>query len=103
MPTRGDARTFGVPTGRLDFQQLGRIGVIPHNPSFLAWMTVGQQLDYLADFYPRWDGYRQRDLVDLLDFRLESGIRGLSAEIWRRPPSSPRCAIGLTSSCSMNP
>jgi ABC-2 type transport system ATP-binding protein len=79
LPTHGEARTFGVFTRALRQDHLARIGVVPQNPAFLGWMSVGQQLDYLAGFYRRWDAGRMRDLADLLDLRLDAGIKGLSA------------------------
>jgi ABC-2 type transport system ATP-binding protein len=79
LPTSGTARTMGVPTNRLDHEQLARIGVVPHDPSFLGWMSVGRQLGYLAGFYPRWDPDRLRDLSALLELRMESTVSDLSA------------------------
>jgi ABC-2 type transport system ATP-binding protein len=79
LPTRGHALTFGVPTHVLEHEQLARIGMVPHDPSFIAWMTVQEQLDYLAPFYPRWDAQRERDLLDTLELDRDATIAGLSA------------------------
>lgn len=79
LPTRGQARTFGVPTRRLGHEQLARIGVVPQLPNFIGWMSVREQLRYLSAFYPRWDLDRQSFLLDLLDLDARSEVGGLSA------------------------
>jgi ABC-2 type transport system ATP-binding protein len=78
LPTRGQARTLGVATRSLQHEQLARIGVVPHAPSFLGWMSVREQLRYLSAFYPRWDLERQSSLADLLDLGVDADISGLS-------------------------
>lgn len=79
LPTSGQARTLGVATRSLQHDQLARIGVVPQVPTFIGWMSVGQQLRYLSGFYPRWDSVRQSFLLDLLDLAVQSNISGLSA------------------------
>lgn len=79
LPTRGQARTLGVSTRHLDHAQLARIGVVAQLPTFIEWMTVGEQLRYLSGFYPRWDAVRQSFLLDLLDLDVRSDISGISA------------------------
>jgi len=78
LPTRGQARTLGVATRRLEHEQLARVGVVPDAPSFITWMSVREQLRYLSAFYPRWDMARQASLLDLLDLFVDADIRGLS-------------------------
>jgi ABC-2 type transport system ATP-binding protein len=78
LPTRGSARTLGVPTHSLQHEQLARIGVVTQVPAFIHWMSVGRQLRYLSGFYPRWDLARQALLLDLLDLDAAAEIRGLS-------------------------
>jgi ABC-2 type transport system ATP-binding protein len=79
LPTTGTARTMGADTNHLDNERLARIGSVPQNPAFLGWMTVGEQLGYLAGFYPRWDAERLRELSALLELRMEAPVNGLSA------------------------
>ena len=79
LPTSGMARTMGVDTNRLDSERLARIGSVPQNPAFLGWMSVGEQLGYLAGFYTRWDAGRLRELSALLELRMEDSVNGLSA------------------------
>ena len=78
LPTRGQARTFGVATRSLQHEQLARIGVVSQSPTFIGWMSVGRQLAYLSGFYPRWDSIRQSVLLDLLDLDVHADITGLS-------------------------
>ena len=78
LPTRGDARTLGVATDRLEHEQFARIGVVPQTPTFIGWMSVGEQLRYLSRFYRRWDAARQASLLTLIELDLDSSISGLS-------------------------
>ena len=78
LPTRGQARTLGVATRNLRHEQLARIGVVPDAPTFIRWMSAGEQLRYLSTFYPRWDLERQSFLAGLLDLDLQADISGLS-------------------------
>ncbi|MSU50934.1 MAG: ABC transporter ATP-binding protein [Opitutus sp.] len=66
LPTSGTCVTLGHPCGELDAPELSRIGFMPQENAFLAWMTGRQQLDFNASFYPAWDPAReQRLLTDL--------------------------------------
>ena len=78
LPTRGQARTLGVATRSLQHEQLARIGVVTDAPTFIRWMSVGRQLEYLSGFYQRWDSVRQSHLLDLLDLDVHADISGLS-------------------------
>jgi ABC-2 type transport system ATP-binding protein len=78
LPTRGQARTLGVATRSLQHEQLARIGVVSDAPTFIRWMSVGRQLEYLSGFYQRWDSVRQSHLLDLLDLDVHANISGLS-------------------------
>jgi ABC-2 type transport system ATP-binding protein len=78
LPTHGDARTLGIATRSLHHKQLARIGVVAQTPTFIGWMSVGEQLRYLSRFYPRWDVDRQSSLLELLELDASSDISGLS-------------------------
>jgi ABC-2 type transport system ATP-binding protein len=64
LPTEGTARTLGTPVAQLGHDELIRIGFVPQEIRLLDWMTVEQQLEYVASFYPVWDMARQQNLLD---------------------------------------
>jgi ABC-2 type transport system ATP-binding protein len=79
LPTSGEARTFGVPIRRLGHDQLAGLGVVPQVPSFVGWMSVSEQLEYVSRFYRRWDTARRAALLELLDLSPWAQVSGLSA------------------------
>lgn len=52
LPSSGTGTTVGRPCGELDAPELSPIGFMPQKNAFLACMTVRQQLDFTANFYP---------------------------------------------------
>lgn len=46
---------MGRASGELDRPELARLGVVAQEGRFLEWMTVRQQLNLTASFYPNWD------------------------------------------------
>ena len=56
QPDAGEAVIAGRPALQLDDPTKARIGYVPQQPGSLGWMTIRQSLDFVARFYPRWDG-----------------------------------------------
>lgn len=56
QPDAGEALIEGRPALQLDDATKARVGYVPQQPVSLGWMTVRQSLDFVASFYPRWDG-----------------------------------------------
>lgn len=56
QPESGEASIEGRPALQLDDDTKARIGYVPQQPASLGWMTVRESLDFVARFYPRWDG-----------------------------------------------
>ncbi|HEY6344218.1 MAG TPA: ABC transporter ATP-binding protein [Bryobacteraceae bacterium] len=54
-PSRGSARVLGVDSRRLSPAELCRIGYVSENQDMPERLTVGEYLDYLRPFYPKWD------------------------------------------------
>jgi ABC-2 type transport system ATP-binding protein len=54
-PDHGEARIWGAPSLALDDAAKARIGYVPQQPEALAWLEVGQMLEFVGRFYPRWD------------------------------------------------
>jgi ABC-2 type transport system ATP-binding protein len=53
--TRGSASVLGVDSRKLSTRDLAQIGYVSENQQMPAALTVGQYLDYLRPFYPKWD------------------------------------------------
>jgi ABC-2 type transport system ATP-binding protein len=78
LPSSGTARTFGVPTDRLDTPQLSRLGVVQQEGGTISWMTVRQHLDFNASFYPTWDRKLEQRLLGELELDQKRKIIQLS-------------------------
>ncbi len=54
-PDAGEARLWGRPALQLDDDAKQRLGYVPQQPEALSWLRVGDMLDFVGRFYPRWD------------------------------------------------
>ena len=79
LPSGGTVRTFGTATPKLDHSELARIGFVPQEIRLIDWMTVGQLLDYVACFYPRWDRALQQRLQGELELADHAVVGALSS------------------------
>jgi ABC-2 type transport system ATP-binding protein len=73
MPDSGDATVLGEPALQMTDRAKIRLGYVPQQPEALAWMRVGDMLDFISSFYPKWD----RDYVSE------------SLSLWNIPPKRP--------------
>jgi len=55
LPDAGVAHVFGEPSLRLSDAVKRRLGYVPQQPDALAWMRVGDMLDFVGRMYPKWD------------------------------------------------
>lgn len=55
QPDAGESFVFGQPALALDDHAKQRLGYVPQQPEAMAWMQVGQMLDFIGSHYPRWD------------------------------------------------
>ena len=53
-PSRGTASILGVDSRLISPRELGHIGYVSENQELPGRLTVGEYLDYLRPFYPRW-------------------------------------------------
>ena len=54
----GHAEVWGRPALRMGDAAKARLAYVPQQPDALSWLQVGQMLDLVGRFYPRWDaGY----------------------------------------------
>ena len=54
-PDAGEAFVFGEAALAMTDSSKQRLGYVPQQPEALAWLQVGQMLDFVGRFYPRWD------------------------------------------------
>jgi len=78
LPTEGSATTLGKPADQLGHEELVDIGFVPQEIRLLDWMTVGQHLDYVSCFYPRWDEDRRHRLETELELDAGAHVGSLS-------------------------
>jgi len=78
LPSSGTCHTLGRATEDLGPDELARIGFVPQENRFLAWMTVRQQLAYVASFYASWDHEREERLLAELELDPAARIAKLS-------------------------
>lgn len=78
QPSSGHATVFGVDSRRLSANQFQRIGYVSENQQMPVALTVGEYLDYLRPFYPRWDRPLERSLVREFGLPADRRIGALS-------------------------
>src|SRR5215472_14604194 len=54
-PSRGMATVLGVDSTAISPRELAQIGYVSENQEMPGRLAVGEYLDYLRPFYPRWD------------------------------------------------
>jgi ABC-2 type transport system ATP-binding protein len=54
-PDAGEARIWGRPALLLDDARKARLSYVPQQPEALAWLQVGDMLDFVGRFYASWD------------------------------------------------
>lgn len=74
-PTGGSATLLGRDVTHLTGEDFTRIAYASENQELPDWMTVGQFLEYLRGFYPRWN---HGALVEQLELPLNRKLKHLS-------------------------
>ena len=54
-PEAGTATVWGEPALRMGDAVKERLGYVPQQPEAMAWLQVGEMLDFIGRFYPRWN------------------------------------------------
>ncbi|KPN16595.1 ABC transporter [Xanthomonas sp. Mitacek01] len=54
-PDAGSATVWGAPALCMDDAVKERLGYVPQQPEAMAWLQVGEMLDFIGRFYPRWN------------------------------------------------
>jgi ABC-2 type transport system ATP-binding protein len=63
QPNSGTVRVFGLDPQRQEVAVKSRLSYVPDAVAFYPWMTVGQTLQFLASFRPRWNREMEADLL----------------------------------------
>ncbi len=78
LPTRGEARIFGIPSSKLGPEHRQRIGYVSENQRLPDWMRVGEFLRFLKPMYPSWDDVLTARLLKLFALPLHQRLDRLS-------------------------
>jgi ABC-2 type transport system ATP-binding protein len=77
-PGEGKAEVLGRWSEALRWQDFQRIGYVSENQVMPDEMRVGELLDYLAPYYPRWDAALCADLLRQLELPRDRRLKNLS-------------------------
>ncbi|MCD9029820.1 ABC transporter ATP-binding protein [Luteimonas sp. BDR2-5] len=55
QPDAGSASVWDEPALRMGDAAKQRLGYVPQQPEALDWLRIGEMLDFVGRFYPRWD------------------------------------------------
>lgn len=77
-PDSGTAFVFGEPALAMTDRSKQRLGYVPQQPDALAWLRVGEMLDFVGRFYPRWDSEYVDATLQRWDLRRNSVLKNLS-------------------------
>jgi ABC-2 type transport system ATP-binding protein len=78
LPTRGEARLFGVPAAKLRPEHRQRLGYVSENQRLPDWMRVDEFLRFLKPMYPAWDELLTQRLVKLFALPMTQRLDRLS-------------------------
>jgi len=84
LPSGGSCRTLGWPAGELRADELARIGYVDQEAELLDWLSVEQQVRYVAAMQPRWDRQHERRLCDALELDPRRTVGELSKGMRQR-------------------
>jgi ABC-2 type transport system ATP-binding protein len=63
----GSATVWGQPALRMGDDAKARLAYVPQQPEALAWLKVGDMLDFVGRFYPAWDAAFVEDTLQRWD------------------------------------
>ena len=66
-----DGMEIGIQTRRM-------VSYLPEVSPFYDWMKVGEQLDFVAAFYPDWQPEKARELLELLRLDIDRKVGAMS-------------------------
>ena len=78
MPQSGAMEVLGDCPGAFTVATRERLGYVPQSPELVDWMRVGDSLDYLGSFYPRWNTTRVQRWLSAWELDPRAKIASLS-------------------------
>jgi ABC-2 type transport system ATP-binding protein len=78
LPDSGTCRTLGGDAGHLAGDEMAQIGYVHQDGELLDWMTVKQQINYVAAYYDNWNVELQNNFVEQFDINLKARVGKLS-------------------------
>jgi ABC-2 type transport system ATP-binding protein len=78
LPDSGTCRTLGSDAENLPAETMAQIGYVHQDGELLDWMTVKQQINYVAAYYDNWNVELQNDFVEQFDINLKARVGKLS-------------------------
>ncbi len=81
---KGECRTLGCDAGKLEAEQLARIGYVHQNAELLDWMNVRQLIRYSSAYYPTWNRELEEKFVSDFEIPLKGSIATLSPGMQQR-------------------
>lgn len=64
IPTGGECKTLGQDSRSLDDEALAQVGFVDQQARLLQWLSVEEQLHYVALLRPGWDYELERELLE---------------------------------------
>jgi ABC-2 type transport system ATP-binding protein len=77
-PGGGDAFVFGEPALAMTDRSKQRLAYVPQKPDALDWLQIGEMLDFVGRFYPRWDKHFVDTILRRWDLPRERILKTLS-------------------------
>jgi ABC-2 type transport system ATP-binding protein len=77
-PSGGRATVLGLASSELGGHAFECIAYVSENQEMPDALTIGELLDYVRPFYPRWDSVLEAQLVQQFDLPLERKLKHLS-------------------------
>jgi ABC-2 type transport system ATP-binding protein len=78
LPQSGHIRLLGDTPGDFSDGTRERLGYVAQIPELIEWMKLGQYLDYIGAFYPKWQARRVAQLVSDWVLNLNQKISQMS-------------------------
>lgn len=75
---QGQVHLFGEPLAQLSQVNKARIGFVPQTSEVFEWLTVGEVMTYMSQFYPRWNHNKVAHLIRQWDLNKDQVIAKLS-------------------------
>lgn len=75
---QGQVHLFGEPLAQLSQANKARIGFVPQTSDVFDWLTVGELMMYMSQFYSHWNHSKVAHLIRLWDLDKDQVIAKLS-------------------------